>query len=216
VFTGLVEEVGEVAAAEAEGDGMRFRILAERVLEGTAAGDSIAVDGVCLTVVELPGNGFEVQAIATTLQRTTLGELRVGDLVNLERALAFGQRLGGHLVQGHVDATGTVVAVRRQGEHVLVDIDVPEVVAEATVLHGSVAVQGVSLTVNALSRGRLQVALIPHTWQHTNLRTLTPGATVNLEADLIGRYVASHLKRMYNRGVSFGEPRPQGEDHGVR
>jgi riboflavin synthase len=216
MFTGLIEEVGKVATAERVGDGMRFRLLAERVLEGTAIGDSIAVDGVCLTVVDLPGRGFEVQAIATTLERTTLGALRAGDLVNLERALAFGQRLGGHLVQGHVDATGEIAAVQRQGEHVLVDIDAPEVVAEATVLHGSVAVQGVSLTVNALRGGRLQVALIPHTWQHTNLHALAPGARVNLEADLIGRYVAAYLKRMHDRGVSLGEPRPQGEDNAVR
>jgi riboflavin synthase len=201
VFTGLIEEVGRIAATEPSADGVRLRIAAERVLESMRPGDSVAIDGVCQTVVEHDVAGFSVQAIASTLERTTLGRLRGGDEVNLERALALGERLGGHLVQGHVDAVGEVVRVEPHETHVLVDVRVPELVREATVLHGSIAVQGVSLTVNRLRDDIVQVALIPHTWQHTNLRRLAAGDAVNLEADLIGKYVTAYMKRASPPGV---------------
>ena len=148
MFTGLIEEVGRVAAATPFENGRRFRIEASTVLEGLALGDSIAVDGVCQTVVALHAGAFDVEAIETTLGRTTLAALEVGDAVNLERPVAAGGRLGGHFVQGHVDGVGTVISVERRGEHVLLDVEVPDVVREVTVLHGSIAVQGVSLTVN--------------------------------------------------------------------
>lgn len=202
MFTGLVEEVGRVVRAEPTRNGRRLELEARTVLDGLAPGDSIAVEGVCLTVTDRAANGFSVEAIATTLERTTLGGLGPGDEVNLERALAFGARLGGHLVQGHVDATGRVVSLERQGEHVLLDVRMPEDVAEVTTLHGSIAINGVSLTVNALPQPDVvQVALIPHTWENTTLRRLRPGAAVNLEGDLIGRFVAHLLKRRSGGGV---------------
>jgi riboflavin synthase len=202
MFTGLVEEVGRVAAAQPFENGRRIRIAAAAVLGDLRVGDSIAVDGVCQTVVAVDEAGLEVEAIATTLSRTTLGALGPGDEVNLERPLAAGARLGGHFVQGHVDAVGTVRRVERQGEHVLVDVALPDVVAEVTVLHGSIAIHGVSLTVNALpTPDTVQVALIPHTWEHTNLRRLAPGSAVNLEGDLLGRHVVEYLKRRAGSGV---------------
>jgi len=201
VFTGLVEEVGTIRSIDADSTGIRFGIGARRTLDDLAVGDSIAVDGVCLTAVTVGSDAFEVQAVATTLGRTTLGILEPGAEVNLERALALGARLGGHMVQGHVDAVGTVAAVEPRDGHVLLDVVAPEVVLEATVLHGSIAIAGVSLTVNALRSDVVQVALIPHTWQHTNLRRLRPGDPVNLEADLFGRYVASYMKRVAPGGV---------------
>lgn len=202
MFTGLVEEVGRVDAAAPFENGRRIRIAAKRVLDDLAVGDSIAVDGVCQTVVALNGDAFEIEAIATTLGRTTLGSLRPGDDVNLERPLAAGARLGGHFVQGHVDGVGTVRRIQRRGEHVLVDVELPEVVAEVTVLHGSIAIHGVSLTVNDLpAPDTVQVALIPHTWAHTNLRHLKPGSRVNLEGDLLGRHVVAYLKRRADNGV---------------
>jgi riboflavin synthase len=131
-----------------------------------------------------------------TLGRTTFGTLRPGQPVNLERALALGARLGGHLEQGHVDGVGTVEKITRVGEHVLVDIAVPEAVADVTVLHGSITVVGVSLTVNEIpTDGVLQVALIPHTWSHTNLSELAEGDPVNLEGDMFGKFVVDYLKR---------------------
>ncbi|MBX6363752.1 MAG: riboflavin synthase [Gemmatimonadetes bacterium] len=206
MFTGIVEEVGRVRSAEPTTDGLRLELACERLLDGLALGDSIALDGVCQTVVALTPGGFVVEAIATTLSRTTLGGFAPGRRVNLERSLALGARLGGHLVQGHVDGIGEVVRIERAGEHVLLDVRIPAVVAEVTVLHGSVALNGVSLTVNRLpAPDVLQVALIPYTWEHTNLADLVPGSPVNLEGDMIGRFVVHYLKRRGTGGVQGAE-----------
>lgn len=196
MFTGIVEEVGRIEAVTPVANGRALRIAARAVVANARAGDSIAVDGVCLTVTRHDPGGFEVEAIGTTLSRTTLGDLAAGAEVNLERALALGDRLGGHLVQGHVDGVGTVRGVQREGEHVLLDVHLPDDVAAVTVLHGSIAIGGVSLTVNALpDAGIAQVALIPYTWEHTNLRHLREGDRVNLEGDMIGKFVAHLLER---------------------
>jgi riboflavin synthase len=197
MFSGIVTAVGAVRTVET-GD------VARRIVIGTPAGflddakpgDSIAIDGACLTVVELEDDAFAVDAIGTTLSRTTVGDFTVGRRVNLERALRMGDRLDGHLVQGHVDGTGSVVSVERMGEQVLLDVTLPPEVAEVTVLHGSLTIDGVSLTVNALpAPARAQVALIPYTWEHTNLSRLEPGAHVNLEGDMLGRFVVHYLKQ---------------------
>jgi riboflavin synthase len=196
MFTGLIEEVGTVRRVTGVADGTRMDIAARLVPGDLRTGDSVAVDGVCLTVIDHAADGFAVHAIAATLGRTTIGTLRPDSAVNLERALAAHGRFGGHIVQGHVDGVGEVTAVVEDAGHALVDVAVPDIVLEATVLHGSIAINGVSLTVNALAGDQVQVALIPHTWQHTNLARLRPGDRVNLEADLIGKYVMAHLKRM--------------------
>jgi riboflavin synthase len=204
MFTGIVEEVGQVRSVESTTNGRRLAINAATVLDGLAPGDSIAVDGVCQTVVSLDDGAFTVESVATTLSRTTLGGLGAGDPVNLERALALGARLGGHFVQGHVDAVGTVLSIVHDGDHVLLDVQVPELVAEVTVLHGSIAIHGVSLTVNALpAENRVQAALIPHTWHNTTLRHLAEGGRVNLEGDMIGRFIA-HL--VHRRGGGPAAP----------
>jgi riboflavin synthase len=190
VFTGIVEEVGTLAEVRPEGNGAVFTIAAEAVREGLAVGDSVAVDGACLTVTALLEGAFTVQAVGTTLGRTSFGGFAAGHRVNLERALALGQRLGGHVVQGHVDGLGEVLEVRRSEELVLIDFSMPEDVASVTVLHGSITVNGVSLTVNELPRpGVCQVSIIPFTWEHTNLSALCVGDRVNLEGDTIGKYV---------------------------
>jgi riboflavin synthase len=195
MFSGIVEAVGRIREAEAIDNGRQLRIEAPFAGE-LRAGDSIAVEGVCLTATGLGDDWFEVEAIATTLSRTTLGRLGPGSGVNLERALALGDRLGGHLVQGHADGIGDVVAIEREGEHVLLDVALPDVVAEVTVLHGSIAISGVSLTVNAMPRPDVaQVALIPYTWDHTTLRDLAVGDGVNLEGDMLGRFVVNYLNR---------------------
>jgi riboflavin synthase len=195
MFTGLIEEVGRVTAVEDRGDARTIRISAPLVTDGLQPGDSVALDGVCLTAVVIDGGEFSAQAIGTTLGRTTLGEIEAGRRVNLERALTVGQRLGGHIVQGHVDDVGVVSAIRRQGEHVLLDVAVPDDVRDVTVLHGSIAINGVSLTVNALAANVVQVALIPYTWEHTALCDLEPGRRVNLEGDMFGKYAVEYLKR---------------------
>ena len=190
MFTGIVEEVGTVAAVRGAGNGVEMEVRAHAVLEGLAPGDSVSVDGACQTVTRLTGDGFAVQAVATTLERTTFGEFRAGRRVNLERALALGARLGGHLVQGHVDGVGEVLSVRPESELVRIDFTVPREVDEVTVLHGSITLNGVSLTVNALPRpGVVQVSVIPFTGEHTNLSGLREGDRVNVEGDLVGKHV---------------------------
>jgi riboflavin synthase len=202
MFTGIVEEVGRVRAVAPVENGVRLSIGATRVLDGLQPGDSIAVDGVCQTVVSIDEGGFDVVAIGTTLSRTTLGEFQPGRPVNLERALAFGGRIGGHFVSGHVDGVGTVLSVEHHGEHRRIDIRMPEDVAEVTVLHGSITIDGVSMTVNALpDRDVVQIAVIPYTWEHTTLSRLAPGSRVNLEGDLLGRFVVHYLKRSAASGV---------------
>lgn len=190
MFTGIVEEIGTLQGVREVGNGAVFTIAAETVLDGMGLGDSVAVDGACLTVTALPDGAFTVQAVGTTLGRTTFGEFHEGRRVNLERAVALGQRLGGHVVQGHVDGLGTVESIRREEELVLIEFTMPEDVAAVTVLHGSITVNGVSLTVNELPRpGVCQVSIIPFTWEHTNLADLAEGDAVNLEGDTIGKYV---------------------------
>jgi riboflavin synthase len=200
LFTGIVEEVGTIAGVRPEGNGVVFTIAAESVLEGMGLGDSIAIDGACLTVTSILDGAFTVQAVGTTLGRTTFGGFRAGRRVNLERAMPLGQRLGGHIVQGHVDGLGTVTSIRRQDELVLIDFEMPDDVASVTVLHGSITLNGISLTVNALPRpGVCQVSIIPFTWEHTNLADLAEGDAVNLEGDTIGKYVR-HLLGMPGAG----------------
>lgn len=190
VFTGIIEEVGEIAAAEPLGNGAALRIAASGVLQQLAVGDSVAVDGVCLTATSVAPDSFAVEAVATTLERTALGTYVPGRRVNLERALALGARLGGHLVQGHVDGVGRIQSVDQHHELVLIDFTLPEEVADVTVLHGSIALNGISLTVNALPDNSVcQVSIIPHTWSVTALRELAHGDPVNVEGDMIGKYV---------------------------
>lgn len=196
MFTGIVAAVGDVRSVEVLAQARRLQIgTPTGFLDGVREGDSVAVDGVCQTVIACDATSFTVAAIGTTLSRTTLGTLEPGRRVNLELALALGERLGGHLVQGHVDGTGRVTAIEHRDEYVLLDVSLPPEVEELTVLHGSITIDGVSLTVNALpAPGRAQVALIPYTWEHTNLNRLAEGDAVNLEGDMLGRFVMHHLK----------------------
>jgi riboflavin synthase len=197
MFTGIVAAIGTVTESAELPDARRITIATPPGFTAAiAAGDSIAIDGVCQTVIAFDDAGFTVQAIGTTLSRTTMGELRRGSRVNLELALATGDRLGGHFVQGHVDGVGRVLSIAHSGEHVLLDVALPPEVADVTVLHGSITVHGVSLTVNALpSADAAQVALIPYTWEHTTLSGLSVGSRVNLEGDMLGRFVAHYLAR---------------------
>jgi riboflavin synthase len=193
MFTGLVEHVGEVTAREPREGGARFTIAAADLVGELTAGDSVAVDGACLTVSDLAGSAFSVHAVPTTLGRTTLGEMAPGRRVNLERAVRAGEPLGGHLVQGHVDAVGEIVGVDRDEDALVLRVRLPAEVEASTVERGSLTVDGVSLTVADLSAGVAKLAIIPYTLGHTNFDRLEAGARVNLEADIIGKYVARLL-----------------------
>lgn len=191
MFTGIIETTGTVTSVE-ELEGGRMIVIAapEKVLEDLDVGDSVAVDGCCLTAVEVGPGTFRIEAIGTTLSRTIAGTYGAGSVVNLERAVRVGDRLDGHIVQGHVDGLGELVAVVDEGEYRLMDFLISDEVERVTILHGSITINGISLTVNALpDRNVCQVGIIPHTWEVTNLSRLSPGDPVNLEGDLIGKYV---------------------------
>jgi riboflavin synthase len=196
MFTGLIEALGTVRRLDADGAGKTLTIAEPSLGGELAIGDSVAVNGACLTVVARDGETFRFQAGPETLQRTNLGELAVGDRVNLERSLRLADRVGGHLVLGHVDGTGRVAERHRQGEWELVWFSCPPLLAAQTVPKGSIAVDGVSLTVVDAGEDRCSVALIPHTLEQTTLGFKQPGATVNLETDyfvkLIWKFMEIH------------------------
>jgi riboflavin synthase len=190
VFTGLIETTGVLAARAARGPGASLVVRAELAHEPLALGESISVDGCCLSVVELAAGEFAVDATAETLARTTLGGLPVGKRVNLERAVRAGDRLGGHLVTGHVDAVGKLLERREVGEAVTMCFSLPAELARFVAEKGSIAVCGVSLTVNGVRDTTFDVMIIPITLRVTTLGELAPGDPVNLEVDLVARYVA--------------------------
>ena len=192
MFTGLIERVGEVESVRQTDAGRELRIRAP--FDDLKSGESIAVNGACLTVREFGNGWFEAAAITTTLDRTTIAGWQKGTRVNLERAMRPDDRLGGHIVQGHVDCVGIVAAVEREGDAQLVDLSIPAAFEPLFVLHGSIAVDGVSLTVNDLKPGGLQVSLIEYTLRHTNLGDLVPGSRVHIEADVIAKHVRRLLE----------------------
>ncbi len=192
MFTGLIEQVGEIDGVRQTSAGRELRVRAS--FSDLKTGESIAVNGACLTVREFGTGWFDVAAVTTTLERTTIGDWKKGTRLNLERALRPGDRLGGHIVQGHVDCVGIVAAVERAGDAVLVDLSLPSSIEPLFVLHGSIAVDGVSLTVNELKPGGLQLSLIEYTLRHTTLGDLKPGTRVHVEADVIAKQVRRLLE----------------------
>ena len=193
MFTGLVEEVGTLRTLRVGAQSAVLEIAAERVLDGLAVGDSVLTDGVCLTVTAVRVDAFAADVMPETVRRSTLAERRPGDRLNLERALTLQARLGGHLVSGHVDGVGEVKRVTPEGNALVVELEAPEAVADVSVPQGSIALDGVSLTIVGVEGGTVRVSLIPHTAAVTTLSRLAPGAKVNLEADLIGKYVRAFV-----------------------
>lgn len=194
MFTGIVEATATVRETEDRETTRRFVLEAPGLAGETSPGDSVAVDGACLTVTERDEDRFAVDVIGTTLERTIAGGYRPGTRVNLERALRAGARLDGHIVQGHVDGVGHLIQTVKDGEFWRMDVRIPADVLRATVLHGSITLNGVSLTVSdLLDDDAVQIGIIPHTWEHTNLGDLRPGDPVNVEGDLIGKYVGRLL-----------------------
>ncbi len=203
LFTGLVEEIGRVAAIKRQGEEVMLAITAGLVTQELAKGDSVCVNGACLTVTELAAARFVALAMLETVQRTTLSRLAAGDRVNLERALRLGDRLGGHLVQGHVDGVGQVIDIRPEGAARRLEIGADTGIMQFIVEKGSIAVDGVSLTVAGSSSGSFSVALIPHTQGVTTLQYLRAGDEVNLETDIVGKYVARLLQPAPAGGLSL-------------
>ncbi|HEX8652723.1 MAG TPA: riboflavin synthase [Pyrinomonadaceae bacterium] len=198
MFTGIIEELGRVRSIERRGEGVRLVIEARTVAAGTREGDSISVNGVCLTAIDVRADSFAADGSRETLQRSTLGNLRPGSAVNLERAVTPATRLGGHIVQGHVDARGRFLHAAEHGGSWTVRIAYPPEMARYLVFKGSVAVEGISLTVATLTDEYFEIAVIPKTWAVTNLSELRPNDEVNLEADIIAKYVERILTASTN------------------
>lgn len=201
MFTGIIETVGTVTAIQRTGDLAHISIDGERIADGVEVGDSVAVNGGCLTVTSFEAGRFEFEAVRETLERTSIGDLRAGSRVNLERAMRADARLDGHIVQGHVDGTGRVTRVERDGGDARLYVECAPEIAEYLVEKGSVAIDGVSLTVVGVGETGFDVALIPHTLEVTTLGGLRPGDPVNLEADVLGKYVKKYLERVVGSGA---------------
>lgn len=193
MFTGIIEEIGTVRRIERGAAGARLTIAAKTVLEGTELGDSIATNGVCLTVVSMTSDSFSADVMAESLRRSSLGTLQTGSPVNLERAMPLNGRFGGHIVSGHIDGTGTIASQKREDNAVWVTVRAPAALLRYIVEKGSIAIDGVSLTVAAVDETSFAVSIIPHTGAQTILLDKKAGETVNLECDVIGKYVEKLL-----------------------
>ena len=193
MFTGIIEEVGTIDSIAAGGESAVLTVAAHKVLQGTQIGDSIAVNGVCLTVTSMQGNKFQADVMAETLRRSSLGSLHRGSQVNLERAMAADGRFGGHIVAGHIDGTGTILSTRKEGNAVWVEIGAPAGILRYIIEKGSIAIDGISLTVALLTDKSFSVSVIPHTGEETTLLHKKKGDIVNLENDPVGKYVERFL-----------------------
>jgi len=193
MFTGIIEGLGTITAVSAAGEGKRLSVTADFVLEGTRIGDSIAVNGACLTAVRISGARFEVDVSPETLSRTTLQTITPGSRVNIERALRLSDRLDGHLVSGHIDGTGRITYKNIQGNALWIGVSVPKALTRYMIAKGSVAIDGISLTINTVNDQGFEVAIIPHTAAETTIQHRQPGDTVNIETDMIGKYVEKFI-----------------------
>ncbi len=200
MFTGIIEELGKISSLEKHASGAKIKIAAKVVTEQTNEGDSIAVNGVCLTALEIKKDSFTADVSQETLDKSTLNKLRTGAVVNLERAVTPTTRLGGHIVQGHVDATGKFVSAKQAGDFWTVRVSFPKEIGQYLVYKGSISVEGISLTIAELKDDYFEIAVIPKTWELTNLSSLKSGDAVNLEADVIAKYVERIL--LYGRNTS--------------
>lgn len=195
MFTGIIEEIGKVRNTPLISGGISINVEALRILEDISVNDSICIDGVCLTVTKVYDSGFWTDAVGTTLEKTTLAEIKASTLVNLERALRLSDRLGGHIVQGHVSGIGNISEIKKLGDNYLLKIDVPQEQAKYLVKEGSIAINGISLTIADLRKNIVLVSIVPHTWRNTTLQYNRVNNKVNIEIDVLAKYVEKFQSR---------------------
>jgi riboflavin synthase len=198
MFTGIIEEIGRIEGITPIAGGITIRIHSDKIIEDVAVNDSVCIDGVCLTVTNKSKNTFLVDAVGATLEKTTFHNIRADAFVNLERSVRLSDRLGGHLVQGHVNGIGSISEIKKLGENYLVKIIVPEDLEKYLIKEGSIAINGISLTIANLNRNEISISVIPHTWQNTNLKDKDVNDKVNIEIDILAKYVEKLLTRYNN------------------
>ena len=205
MFTGIIEEIGKITKSHPIAGGLSIKIEASKILDETKVNDSICIDGVCLTVTNLDESGFWVDAVGATLEKTTFTSIKSSSLVNLERSVRLNDRLGGHLVQGHVNGIGTISEIKKLGENYLLNIDVPENLERYLIKEGSIAINGISLTIANLNKNIVSISVIPHTWQNTNLKFKKINDKVNVEIDVLAKYVERLLTKNDTAGKNITE-----------
>jgi riboflavin synthase len=198
MFTGIIEEIGKIEKITPIVGGITIKIKTEKILEDVAVNDSVCVDGVCLTVTKLDTNSFLVDAVGATLDKTTFNKVKANAAVNLERSVRLNDRLGGHLVQGHVNGIGPISEIKKLGENYLVKIIVPEDLERYLIKEGSIAINGISLTIADVKKNEISISIIPHTWQNTNLKYKEVNDKVNVEIDILAKYVEKLLTKVNN------------------
>ncbi|MCX7966450.1 MAG: riboflavin synthase [Syntrophorhabdaceae bacterium] len=203
MFTGIIEDIGEITDIRKQGGKWEFSIKTQKLTKDIKEGDSISVDGVCLTVTQIKANTFKADASLETLNVTTLGRKNIGDKVNLELAMSPNGRFGGHIVTGHVDGIGTIKSIKSSGESKVLSIEVPEEISRFIVVKGSVCIDGISLTVNTKNDNIFTVNIIPYTSEKTTIGDKKIGSLVNIETDIIGKYIESLLIKTEKKGIDF-------------
>ena len=202
MFTGIIEETGNIEKITPIAGGITIRIKVEKILDDVAVNDSVCIDGVCLTVTNKAKNTFLVDAVGATLEKTTFHNIKADASVNLERSVRLSDRLGGHLVQGHVNGIGTISEIKKLGENYLVKVIVPQELEKYLIKEGSIAINGISLTIADLIMNEISISVIPHTWQNTNLKDKGVNDKVNVEIDILAKYVEKLLTKENNSSVS--------------
>ena len=202
MFTGIIEEIGKIEKTTSIPGGLNININAGKILEDIRVNDSICVDGVCLTVTKISNNSFWIDAVGATLEKSTFNHIHQNDLVNLERSVKLNDRLGGHLVQGHVNGVGKISDLKKLGENYLLKIIVPENLVKYIIREGSIAINGISLTISNLESNEISISIIPHTWVNTNLKTKRVNDLVNIEVDILAKYVEKLLSNVNGSEVT--------------
>lgn len=195
MFTGIIEEIGKISSIKPIAGGMRIKISSGKILEDVSVNDSVCVNGVCLTAIKVENDGFWVDAVGTTLEKTTFSKIQLSAQVNLERSLKLNDRLGGHFVQGHTNGTGTILQIIKLGENYYLKIRVDENLEKYLIEEGSIAIDGVSLTIAELDGSNVGISLIPHTWQNTSVQFYKVGDKVNIETDVLAKYIEKLVRR---------------------
>jgi riboflavin synthase len=195
MFTGIIEEIGKIAKTNPIAGGLSIRIEANKILDDISVNDSVCIDGICLTVTNFDDSGFWLDAVGATIEKTTFESVKTSSLVNLERSVRLNDRLGGHLVQGHINGIGSISEIQKLGENYLLKIIVPESLERYLVNEGSIAINGISLTIADLYNNTVSISVIPHTWQNTNLKYKKLNDKVNIEIDILAKYVEKLLNK---------------------